>query len=164
MNNQKINIIGGTGAVGNSLIDKLTQNNPNDTILSLVRNAQKINNPKVIQLKVDFDQLQNHSRFITGTTAISCIGTTLKQAKSKSNQKKVDVTYPLQFAKIAKENKIQTFVLVSSMMANSQSSNFYLQIKGELENEIKKLNFERLIIIRPSAIIRPNSKRIGGGR
>ena len=70
------------------------------------------------------------------------MGTTLKDAGSKENQFLVDYTYQYEFAKIAAENGVSNYSLVSAQGANSSSSFFYPKIKGELEESIKKLNFK----------------------
>ena len=45
----------------------------------------------------------------------SCLGTTLKDAGSKEAQKKVDFDYQYEFAKAAKENEVEDYILVSAL-------------------------------------------------
>ncbi|MGO8055829.1 oxidoreductase, partial [Rhizobium leguminosarum] len=54
------------------------------------------------------------------------------------------------------------YVLVSAVGANSQSSNFYLRLKGQVEDAICKLPFGAITIFRPSVLIgKRKEKRIG---
>ena len=82
------------------------------------------------------------------------MGTTLKDAGSKSKQFTVDYTYQLEFAKIALENGVDHYSLVSSYGANKNSIFFYLKTKGALEEEIKKLPFRTIQIFQPPTLIR----------
>ncbi|HBQ58005.1 MAG TPA: semialdehyde dehydrogenase, partial [Porphyromonadaceae bacterium] len=88
-----------------------------------------------------------------------CLGTTLKDAGSKAAQWKVDFDYQYRFAKVAKENGMKCFVLVSSMNASSRSPFFYARMKGKLEEAVRKLEFPKLLIFRPPSLIRKQSNR-----
>ena len=87
------------------------------------------------------------------------MGTTRKAAGSKENQYKIDYTYQYNFAKIAAEQGVPSFVLVSTAMANANSHFFYTKMKGELEEAIKQLPFQHISILRPPALIRKNTTR-----
>ncbi|MBV7439845.1 NAD(P)H-binding protein [Weeksellaceae bacterium TAE3-ERU29] len=154
-------VIGGTGATGNPLIKFLLGDNEITEVISLVRNPKNEHHPKLKEIKVDFDHLENYRDEIKGDIAFSCLGTTLKVAGSKDAQWKVDYDYQYKFAEIAKENEIPTFVLLSAQNANPDSFFFYSKMKGKLEESIKKLDFKNLIIVQPSILIRPNSERFG---
>ena len=110
---------------------------------------------------VDFDNIEKWKSLVSGDVLFSCMGTTLKVAGSKEAQWKIDYQYPLEFAKIARENGIKQQILVSSAMASPQSSMFYAKMKGSLEEAMKGLGFERLIVLRPPILIRRNSDRLG---
>ena len=84
----------------------------------------------------------------------SCLGTTLKEAGSKEKQYLVDYTYQYEFAKIAAENGVPTYSLISSTGANENSPFFYPKIKGKLEQAIKKLSFKSIQIFQPPTLIR----------
>ena len=84
----------------------------------------------------------------------SALGTTLKEAGSKQQQYAVDYTYQYDFAKIAADNGVTHYSLVSSMGANEKSFFFYPKIKGALEESVKKLKFEKTQIFQPPALIR----------
>jgi hypothetical protein len=48
---------------------------------------------------------------------------------------------------------------VSSYSASSKSPFFYVKIKGQLEDEVRKLNFPKLVIFNPPSLIRKDSNR-----
>ena len=81
---------------------------------------------------------------MTGDVLFSALGTTKKDAGSKDSQYKVDFTYQFNVAKIAAKNRVKHLVLVSSVGANSKSLFFYPKIKGQLEDEVKKLAFDKI--------------------
>ena len=88
------------------------------------------------------------------------LGTTLKIAGSKENQRKIDLDYTVNFAKLC-EGKIRSFNVVSAMGANSKSKSFYTSLKGELEDKLKEMNIGVLRIFRPSLLIsKREDKRI----
>ena len=84
----------------------------------------------------------------------SALGTTLKEAGSKEKQYLVDYNYQFEFAKIAYENRVHFYSLVSSYGANENSNFHYMKIKGRLEESIKKINFKKIQIFQPPSLIR----------
>ena len=89
------------------------------------------------------------------------MGTTLKTAGSKENQKKIDFDIPVTFARLGKENGVSSFVLLSAYGASAQSKVFYSQIKGELEDKIAAFNFDQYIIFKPGLLLRAGTDRFG---
>jgi uncharacterized protein YbjT (DUF2867 family) len=81
------------------------------------------------------------------------MGTTIKVAGSQDAFMKVDYTYVLNFAQLAKRNGIDKFIVVSSLGADKNSANFYLKVKGDVENDLTRLKFKNLIIVRPSMLL-----------
>ena len=65
----------------------------------------------------------------------------------------MDLDYPLAVAQKALDSGAKKLTLISSVGANSKSKNFYLRIKGELEDAILELGFESVNIFRPSFLI-----------
>lgn len=152
-------IIGATGATGKEIVQRLINDQTFNQITVLVRKKSFENHPKLKEVIVNFEHLDQFKHEIYADVAFSCLGTTLKIAGSKENQWKVDFDYQLKFAQIAKENNIPTFVLLSALGAKSTSSIFYSKMKGKLEDEIKKLQFPSTYIIKPGSLIRPNTDR-----
>lgn len=154
-------VIGATGAVGKDLVLQLLDNENFSEVKIFVRRNLDLENQKLTQHIINFDKSEAWQDWVQGDVLFSTMGTTLKQAKSKENQWKIDHDYPLQFAKIAQKNGVKQQVLVSSASANVRSPFFYMKMKGKLEEAMKTIGFERLIILRPPALIRKNSDRAG---
>jgi uncharacterized protein YbjT (DUF2867 family) len=157
----KVIVIGGTGATGRELIECLIGDKRILRVTAFVRNSSLDEHPKLKQVLVDFDRLEEYSSLMVGDVAISCLGTTLKDAGSKQKQFIIDHDIPLKFAEIAYKNGVKKFLLLSSMNANSESHFFYSRMKGMLEQSIRQLGFSSLLIFQPSLLIRPNTNRLG---
>ena len=155
-------VIGATGLIGKLLVNKLLSDDRYQRVKVFSRRQLNLSNPKLEEHIVDFDELKNWKANITGDELFSAMGTTIRKAKSSSAQYKVDVTYQYEFAKAAAENGVKSYFLVSSSGANSKSKLFYLRIKGELDEKVQKLSFNKIRIFRPSLLLgeRPE-KRFG---
>lgn len=154
-------VIGGTGATGRELVKVLLHSDQYTEVVALVARKKLDSHKKLTQIIVDFDRLEDWEDKIKGDIAFSCMGTTLKNAGSKEAQWVVDHNYQCLFAEICKKNGVKTFVLLSAMNANTQSSFFYGKLKGVVEEDIIALNFPKLIIARPGLLDRMNSDRFG---
>lgn len=154
-------VIGATGATGKELVQLLLDSSEFKEVIALVARAKLSPHDKLKQIVVDFSSLDEWKDNIQGDVAFSCLGTTLKTAGSKEAQWIVDHDYQYNFARICEEQNINTFVLLSSTNANVKSSFFYCKMKGETEQDVESLLFERLIIVRPGMLDRPNSDRFG---
>lgn len=146
------NIIGSSGLVGHQLLTQILDHPEFEKVRIFVRRASGITHPKLEEQIIDFDRPESWKQLVQGDVLFSTLGTTIKTAKTKENQYRVDFTYQYEFAKAASENGISTYLLVSSMGANPNSSVFYSRMKGELEDAVAKLPFQKLFIIRPSIL------------
>lgn len=148
--------------VGQQMINQLLFHSEFDKIRIFVRRKTRFIHPNLEENIIDFDQPESWKHLVQGDILFSTLGTTIKTVKTKQNQYKVDFTYQYEFAKAASENGVPTYVLVSSMGANPKSLFFYSRMKGELEEAVKKLNFQKLLIFRPSILEGFRSeKRVG---
>lgn len=154
-------VVGATGAVGRDLTEQLLSDDHFDRVEILVRRQVNIQSAKLTVHVVDFDNPASWSDLLKGDVLFSCMGTTIKAAGSQDAQWKVDYTYQLNAAKAARANGVPTYVLVSSIGANSNSKLFYPRMKGTLEDAILKLGFEGCFILRPPSLIRKDSDRFG---
>ncbi len=154
-------VIGATGATGKDLVNLLLQDQDFDEIKVFVRKPIDIQNDKLKVHVVDFEKPEEWKNEIKGDVAFSCLGTTLKAAGSKEAQRKVDFDYQYEFAKAAKENNVEDYILVSSYGANPKSKIFYSRMKGELEDAVKKLHFTKITIFKPGMLERKDSDRPG---
>lgn len=154
-------IIGATGATGEFLVDELLADKDYSSVTIFVRRPTGKEHPKLIEQIIDFAKIEDYKDVIVGDVIFSCLGTTLKAAGSKENQLKIDYDIPVTFAKLAKENGVSSFVLLSAYGAAADSTIFYSQMKGKLENTISELKFEQYIIFRPGLLLRANTDRFG---
>ncbi|WP_294226281.1 NAD(P)H-binding protein [uncultured Chryseobacterium sp.] len=154
-------VIGATGATGKDLVNLLLQDQDFDEIKVFVRKPIDIQNDRLKVYVVDFEKPEEWKNEIKGDVAFSCLGTTLKAAGSKEAQRKVDFDYQYEFAKAAKENNVEDYILVSSYGANPKSKIFYSRMKGELEDAVKKLHFTKITIFKPGMLERKDSDRPG---
>ena len=154
-------VIGATGATGKDLVNKLLEDKDFQEVHAFVRRPLNIKNEKLKAHVVDFEKPEEWKDLVKGDVAFSCLGTTLKDAGSKDAQRKVDFDYQYQFAKNAKENEVEDYILVSSYGANPNSKIFYSRMKGELEKEVNNLHFNKMTIFQPGMLERKDSERTG---
>ena len=147
-------VIGATGATGRELLKILLLRSEVKHILALTRKKLEVSSPKLDVHVVNFAEIDKYSSIINGDILFSALGTTLKDAKSKTKQFEVDYTYQYNLAKISSENNVKILSLVSSSGANENSLFFYPRIKGLLESSVKQLNFENIQIYQPPFLIR----------
>ena len=146
-------IFGSTGLVGNHLLNLLLKDDDYSKIKIFVRSENYIINPKIEIIKIDFNNLNKYSNLITGDDCFFSIGTTKKETPDKNEYRRVEHDIPVEIAQIAKKNKINSFVYVSSIGSNPKTKNLYLKNKGDVEEVLKNLNFSHLSIIRPSLLL-----------
>ena len=155
-------VFGSTGLIGGHLVNQLIQDNYYTKIKIFVRSQTSINNEKVEVINIDFNNLGNHKTEITGDDCFFCIGTTKQNSPDKNDYQKVELDIPKEIAQIAKANSVKSFIFISSIYANPNSSGNYVKFKGLVEEELKRLNFSKLGILRPSFLMgKRKENRVG---
>ncbi len=155
-------VFGSTGLVGGHLLDQLIKNENYNKIKLFVRSEIIINDLKVEIVKTDFSNIEKHKEEMTGDHCYFCIGTTKQNSPDKNEYRRVELDLPKQIAQITKSNSVNSFVFVSSGYADPNSSGDYLKFKGLVEEELKRLSFNKLGIMRPSFLIGDRKeKRLG---
>ena len=144
-------VIGSTGLIGKKLIFELAKKD--SEVIAIARRS--INNlpENVSLLDINFDDFLENGSLPFCDHIYICLGTTIKKAGSQSEFKKVDFDYCVSFAKKARKAGATKISLVSSVGANPFAKNFYLKTKGEVEEEIKKIDFQYINIFRPSLLL-----------
>ena len=161
---EKLNalVIGATGATGQEIVSQLLEDDSFNSVSIFVRKEPNITHSKLKTYVIDFSKLEEYKELIKGDVLFSCLGTTLRDAGSKEKQYLVDYTYQYEFAKIASDNGVPIYSLISSTGANENSPFFYPKIKGKLEEAVKKLPFKIVQIFQPPTLIRQkNLIRLG---
>jgi len=161
---EKLNalVIGATGATGQEIVSQLLEDDSFNSVSIFVRKEPNITHSKLKTYVIDFSKLEEYKELIKGDVLFSCLGTTLRDAGSKEKQYLVDYTYQYEFAKIASDNGVPIYSLISSTGSNENSPFFYPKIKGKLEEAVKKLPFKIVQIFQPPTLIRQkNLIRLG---
>ena len=146
-------VFGSSGLVGSHLVRLLNKNSIYEKIKLFVRSTSEIKTSKIEIINTDFNNLSNHKEDINGDDCFFCIGTTKKNTPDQDEYRRIEYDIPVEIAKIAKSNSINSFFYVSSGFADSKSSSAYLKNKGQVEEELIKLNFSILGIMRPSFLV-----------
>ena len=147
-------IIGATGAVGKEILKEILGTEYYERIYVLGRNSisRLPEDDRLTKIVIDFENMRFDTSILDDADVFAALGTTIKIAGSKENQRKIDVDYTVNFAKLCEE-KVRSFNVVSAIGANSKSKNFYNSLKGELEDKLKEMNLGTLRIFQPSLLI-----------
>ena len=147
-------IIGATGAVGREIVNEILSGEYYNRVYILGRSSiSKLpDDSRLEKIIIDFDNIDFDMDILENADVFASLGTTIKIAGSKENQRKIDVDYTVNFAKLC-EGKVRSFNVVSALGANSKSKNFYNSLKGELEDKLKEMNLGTLRIFQPSLLI-----------
>jgi len=143
-------IAGATGLVGGHCLRALLNNDQYGKVIALTRQPLSITHPKLDNQVIDFDELLSGSMELVCDDVFCCLGTTIKQAGSRENFRKVDFAYCLGLAKLSMQGGAEHFLLISAVGASAKSPVFYSRVKGELEQAIEALGFTRYSVFQPS--------------
>ena len=157
-------LFGGTGLTGSSILDLLNNDPDFKSIIVVTRNIFTHSSNKISNKVIDFsDPAEIESCIKQDSIVFSCVGTTQAQVKGDKNKyRAIDYDITLNIANACEKLKAKKFLFVSSGGANSSSSNFYLKLKGEIEDAVLKTKQKSLFILKPSLLIgkRKNSRFI----
>jgi uncharacterized protein YbjT (DUF2867 family) len=153
-------IAGATGLVGGAAARYALDRGHRVIALTRAGQAQAFDRGLVgrglVPLEVDFNDM-DRCRGEVGrhapTSFLCALGTTIRRAGSQAAFAKVDHDYVVAFASLGRTVGVRHFGLVTSVGANPAARAFYLRTKGEAEEDVKALGYERLDIARPSFLI-----------
>jgi uncharacterized protein YbjT (DUF2867 family) len=143
-------IAGATGLVGEECLRLLLNRYP--SVVSLVRKPTGHRHLRLVERRIDFERIDT-IEIPQGAHVYSALGTTIKKAGSEAAFRRVDFDYPKMLAARAGAAGAARFMLVSSVGADKASGNFYLRVKGELEEAIAAMPLEAALFFRPSFLI-----------
>jgi len=150
-------IAGATGLVGRHCLDAALATPQYRRVTALVRRAPARSDPRLDLLVTAFDRLPAMDP-VNATDAFCALGTTIATAGSRQAFAEVDLQHVTAFARFAREGGVRRFVLVSSVGASADASNFYLRVKGQAERAVGAIGFEQLDIIRPGLLLGARSE------
>lgn len=162
MNKKTAIILGATGLTGRLLLNKLIADDRYTSIKLFSRKASGNSSPKIKEFVGDLLQLELFKDDFTADEVFCCIGTTSAKTKDRDIYKAIDFGIPFKASKLAKENKIPTFLVISAMGSNAKSKIFYNRTKGEMEQAVLDQKISNTYILRPSLILGERDKmRLG---
>jgi len=152
-------IFGASGLIGNCCLRRLLVHQAYEKVISIGRGPIKATHPKLIHYEVDMSQTENYRHLMRGDDLFICLGTTMKKAGSKEAFYEVDHNLIFNIAKTGSLQGMNQLVLVSSIGADSRSLVFYLKVKGELEDDVRRLPYWSIHIMRPSVLLGVREER-----
>jgi len=145
-------ILGATGLTGGTLLDKLISDDRYRKIKVFGRNSVSKQSEKIEEYIIDVLELEKYEAQFHADEVFCCIGTTKSKTPDKKLYKKIDYGIPVTAAKLAKINEIDTFVGISALGADKDSSIFYNKVKGEMEVAVMEQKISNTYILQPSLI------------
>ena len=162
-------VAGGTGLVGAGVLrERLADPGWHGRVVAPLRRAPSLEDPRLLPVVGPLTEAKADERVAAEVREklgaerldayVSCLGTTLQVAGSREAFIAVDRELVLRLAKLAHELGARRAILVSSVGASRQSGNFYLRIKGEVEDAMGDLGFQRLDILQPGLLLGPRTE------
>ncbi|HDZ06088.1 hypothetical protein LCGC14_0129450 [marine sediment metagenome] len=145
-------ILGASGLTGGLLLKKIIVDDRYETIKLFSRTRIEGLPNKVQQFIGNLLELEQFRAEFKANEVYCCIGTSAKKTPDKNMYRNIDYGIPVSAAKLAKENNIATFLVVSAMGANKKSKLFYNRTKGEMEQGVLNQGIQHTSILKPSLI------------
>jgi uncharacterized protein YbjT (DUF2867 family) len=146
-------ILGATGLVGTECLRQAIADDRISRITVLTRSPLSVRHHKITEVVAPLEEMEKYPAAFSTDAAVCALGTTIKKAGSQEAFRKVDLEFPLRAAMLAHARGAKHFLLVSALGANTRSSVFYNRVKGETEEAIIKIPFNRITIVRPSLLL-----------
>ena len=159
---KKAIILGATGLTGSHLLELLLNDSDYDAVKVFTRKKLSIAHPKLEEHIIDLLKLSDYATQFTADVVFCCIGTTKAKTPNKDIYRAIDYGIPVEAAKLAKQNNIDHFIVISALGAKAQSKVLYSKLKGEMERDVLAQQIEHTHLLQPSLIVgNRNEKRIG---
>lgn len=145
-------ILGATGLTGNTVLKKLLLDDRYEKVKLFSRRPLRLKDPKIEEHITDLFELEKQWENFTADEVYCCVGTTKNKTPDEDVYRKVDYGIPVTAARLARANKIHTFMVISALGADPESKIFYNRTKGEMERDVLQHEVPRTYIFRPSLI------------
>lgn len=146
-------IAGATGLVGRALADQLAANPRGGALHLLLRRPQPGLQALPRATAITWQGIGTMPSLPAIDTGLCALGTTIRSAGSEAAFRAVDFDAVVAFAQACRRSGATHFGLVSALGADARSGIFYNRVKGEAEEAVAALGFERLVIARPSLLL-----------
>ena len=147
----RIALIGATGLVGSALLDQLLAAGDAE-VRSIARRATGRTHKRLHEYVAPPERWPEIASGVGAEAAVSALGTTMRAAGSQATFRAVDLEMVVAFAAAARAGGAARMVAISSVGADAGSRNFYLRTKGEMEQALEALGFDRLDILQPGLL------------
>ena len=159
---KKAIILGATGLTGSHLLNILLNDSDYNIVKVFTRKKLSVTHPKLEVHVVDLLKLTDYANEFTGDVVFCCIGTTKAKTPDKTLYRAIDYGIPVAAAKLAKQNAIKQFIVISALGANEESKVLHSQLKGEMERDVLVQQIEQTYLMQPSLIVgNRKEKRMG---
>jgi len=148
-------VAGATGLVGREVLAALLADRHIRTIHVLGRKAPALQDPRIVDHRVDFGRLP---ALPAVDEAYIALGTTIKVAGSQAAFRAVDHDAVLAAARAAHAAGARRLGVVSAMGADAASRVFYNRTKGEMEQALGAIGYTCLVVARPSLLAGDRSR------
>jgi uncharacterized protein YbjT (DUF2867 family) len=146
-------LFGASGLVGNYCLRRLLVHQAYEKVISIGRSPIKASHPKLIHYEVNLSNPDNYRHLMQGDDLFVCMGTTMKKAGSREAFYEVDHDLIFTIAKTGSLQGINQLIIISALGADSKSLVYYLKVKGILEEDVRRLPFWGIHILRPSILL-----------
>lgn len=146
-----IALAGASGLVGSAVLTLALADDRVTRIVAPTRKSLPCH-PKLVAPIVNFAALPPSADWWGVDAGICALGTTRAQAGSADAFRRIDLGYPLAFARRLRDHGVDRFALVSAAGADSRSSFLYFRVKGKLERDLAALGFASLTLLQPGLI------------
>lgn len=146
-------LLGATGLVGRELLALLLADPRVERVTVVARRPTGVAHAKLDEQVFDLAGLAQHQQLFAVDAIFCALGTTMKQAGSKERFRFVDHDLPLEAAQLGLRSGASHYLIVSALGANARSRIFYNRVKGEVEEQLRAMNYPRLTIARPSLLL-----------
>lgn len=155
-------VLGATGLTGGHLVDELIADENCIEIRVFTRRPIEQKHPKIKEFTIDLFELENYREEFIGDVVYCCIGTTKKKTPDAEIYRKIDFGIPVAAARLARENGIAKYMVISVLGATENSRTAYSKLKAEMEKAVMELKIPETYILRPSLIVGNRSEKRPG--
>jgi uncharacterized protein YbjT (DUF2867 family) len=145
---------GATGLVGSRALPLLLTDG--HRVIALGRRPTGHAHPALTDLQTDFTGIP---LLPPADVAVCTLGTTIRAAGSRAAFRAVDHGAVLAFARAAQAAGCTRAIVVTAVGASPSATAFYSRVKGETEEDLTALGFDRLDLLQPGLILGPRVER-----
>ena len=153
-------ILGATGAVGTEVMREMAVMDDIKKVTALTRRPfTAVQSEKFNEHIVDPLDPETYKNFLSGhDTAICTLGVGAPSKVTREQFLQIDRDAVIAFGEACRASGTNHFELLSSIAVSSKSRSFFLRSKGELEDALKAMDFQRLSLFHPSMILTPYNR------